>query len=61
MTNEEIAMLKRNRWLAIRNTPRKVEGRMVHQSTHYGWVQANPSAPAQFVKLAKGTTYRRPA
>lgn len=44
-------------------TPAKLPTRMVHQSTHYGWVDANsernPSVRPQFVKLAKGTTYRK--
>ena len=48
-------------------TPRNLRReRFVHVSTNYGWVHPTDAigrsilaAPAQFVKLGKGSTYRR--
>jgi hypothetical protein len=43
------------------NTPRKAPtGRMLHQSTDYGWIQTihNDPRSARFVALRKGTTFR---
>lgn len=45
-------------------TPRKAPmGRMIHVATNYAWVgglATDAPGPARFVKLARGTTYRRP-
>lgn len=48
-------------------TPRNLQrGVMIHQSTHYGWVQPSDAlgrplmgAKPQFTKLARGNTLRR--
>ena len=46
-------------------TPRKAPtGRFVHVSTDYRWIERYPGylgGPADFVKVTKGSTYRRPA
>lgn len=39
----------------------KHRGKMIHQSTHYVWlpITGQISGPARFVKVSKGSTYRR--
>ena len=41
-------------------TPRTLRlERFVHVSTDYQWLTFHPGMPAKFVKVGKGTTYRR--
>jgi hypothetical protein len=55
--------MDRNKWLAIRDTPRHPETlRYVHVSTRYV-VRVKSASPyiTEFVKNEPGVTYRRPA
>lgn len=55
--------MNREKWLAIRNTPRKLKReRFVYVATDYRWVPVNPmnpAGPSQFVKCSLGVPYRR--
>ena len=56
-----VTRIKRPTTASPRNLKR---GTLVHVSTSYRWLPVNqlyPAGPVRFVKVAPGTTYRKPA
>ena len=50
----------RDKWLAIRKTSTKARlGKLIFTATDYRLLQIQPGMPVQFVRVAKGKSYRR--
>ena len=53
--------MDREKWLAIRNTPRKTaREKMIHQSTNYVNHEDIKTGERRTIKKAKGNTFKRP-